>query len=139
MNNSFRFLSVLTLRSYRICFRKKLSIIRTISFNGKFSFESLFREFFIPDKIALLNEQKEFFDPDNHSDRYNEPPFSKIPTISELVTAINRLNKYNNLIIKMYMAGISMKEISDKLNLPEDLVKRRIATDLEILRIFLNR
>lgn len=139
MNNSFRFLSVLTLRSYRICFRKKLSIIRTNSFNGKFSFESLFREFFIPDKIALLNEQKEFFDPDNHSDRYNEPPFSKIPTISELVTAINRLNKYNNLIIKMYMAGISMKEISDKLNLPEDLVKRRIATDLEILRIFLNR
>ncbi len=139
MNNSFRFLSELPLLLYRICFKQKLSNIKTTLFYGKFTFKSLFKDFFIPDKDSLLKEQQEFFDPDGNPDRYDEPLSLKIPTISELVTAIELLNDCNSLIVKMYMAGMSKKEISEKLDLPQKLIEKQIATNLEILRIFLNK
>lgn len=139
MNNSFRFLSRLPLFFYRICFKQKLSISETTLFNGKFIFKSFFKHFFVPDEESLLKEQKEFFNPDDNSDLYDEPLSLKTPTIAKLIEVIESLNDCNRSIIQMHMAGMSKKEISEILDLPENLVQKQIITDLELLRILLNR
>ena len=97
----------------------------------KFVKKDIIRKIFIPDKTALKREYSE--QPDKNTPHYelrSDVCEDKIPTtgysLSDILQAVEQLDKECRSVYVLYMAGLSVKQISERVNTPENETEKII-------------
>ena len=109
----------------------------------KFIKKDISRKIFLPDETALKREYSE--QPDKHAPHYELRSGvceDKIPTngysLTDILQAVEQLDEESRSIYVLYMAGLSVKQISERVNKPENETEKIIKRAGKQLEIALN-
>ena len=126
--------------------RNEFSVVTRITsgYFIKFIKKDIIRKIFIPDKTALKREYSE--QPDKNTPHYelrSDVCEDKIPTngysLTDILQAVEQLDKECRSIYVLYMAGLSVKQISERVDKSENETAKIIKKAGKQLETALNR
>ena len=132
--------------AFGVCSEDSPSVVAKITTDYfiKFIKKDIIRKIFIPDKTALKREYSE--QPDKNTPHYelrSDVCEDKIPTngysLADILQAVEQLDKECRSIYVLYMAGLSVRQISERVDKPENETEKIIKKAEKQLETALNR
>ncbi len=134
--------------AFVVCGRKGPSIATRITFGliKKFIGQGILRKIFLPDETSLKKEHSEL--PDDKTPHYELSADTCVNEIllngyslADIMRAVEMLDIEYRSVYVLYMAGLSVKQVSERLNKPEDetarvieVARRRLDSALENIK-----
>ena len=119
--------------AFGVCSEDSPSVVTRITSDYfiKFIKKDIIRKIFLPDETALKREHSE--QPDKNTPHYELRSAiceDKIPTtgysLADILQAVEQLDKECRSVYVLYMAGLSVRQISERVNTPENETEKII-------------
>ena len=132
--------------AFGVCSEDSPSVVAKITTDYfiKFIKKDIIRKIFLPDETALKREHSE--QPDKNTPHYELSSAicdDKIPTtgysLTDILQAVEQLDKECSSVYVLYMAGLSVKQISERVDKPENETKKIIKKAGKQLEITLEK